>query len=101
MYLSRYVICFTSLLISLSMTTPSLAKNHPDKHKGQNHSYGKYHKKSHAKLKPQLVELWTVDQSLSTPESVVYDKQRDVLYVSNILEKACTPHEFIATYQST
>ena len=42
---------------------------------------GKY-KKHH--LEPTLVELWTVDESLIRPESVVYDSHRDVLYVSNI-----------------
>ncbi|MGH1487208.1 MAG: SMP-30/gluconolactonase/LRE family protein [Cellvibrionaceae bacterium] len=36
------------------------------------------------RLEPTLVELWTVDESLIRPESVVYDEYRDVLYVSNI-----------------
>ncbi len=36
------------------------------------------------RLQPHLVELWTLDQSLSRPESVVYDERNDVLYVSNI-----------------
>ncbi|MFT6387787.1 MAG: sugar lactone lactonase YvrE [Cellvibrionaceae bacterium] len=36
------------------------------------------------RLEPRLVELWVLDESLSRPESVVYDKARDVLYVSNI-----------------
>ncbi len=39
------------------------------------------HKK---RLQPHLAELWTLDHSLSRPESVVYDQQHDLLYVSNI-----------------
>ncbi len=32
----------------------------------------------------QLVEQWTTPQSLRVPESVLYDRDRDVLYISNI-----------------
>jgi len=45
------------------------------------HASGHY---KHRKLQPTLVELWTVDEMLSRPESVVYDAERDILYVSNI-----------------
>jgi hypothetical protein len=31
-----------------------------------------------------LVEVWRTDTVLLTPESVIYDKKRDVLYVSNL-----------------
>lgn len=31
-----------------------------------------------------LTKLWETDQSLLTPESVLYDKERNVLYVANI-----------------
>lgn len=39
------------------------------------------HKK---RLQPHLVEMWRIEESLSRPESVVYDRQREVIYVSNI-----------------
>ena len=31
-----------------------------------------------------LTEIWSLSESLSKPESVIYDQDRDVLYVSNI-----------------
>ncbi len=34
--------------------------------------------------KPELVQRWTTDTLLTTAESVIYDKERDVLYVSDI-----------------
>lgn len=34
--------------------------------------------------KPKLTLKWSTDTLLTTSESVIYDKQRDVLYVSNI-----------------
>ncbi len=33
---------------------------------------------------PKLTEAWVVAEGLQTPESVIYDAQRDVLYVANI-----------------
>jgi len=33
---------------------------------------------------PKLTQTWASDQVFKTPESVCYDKKRDVLYVSNI-----------------
>ncbi len=32
----------------------------------------------------EIVEVWRTDTVLMTPESVIYDKDRDVLYVSNL-----------------
>jgi hypothetical protein len=37
-----------------------------------------------ANKKFSLVEVWRTDTVLMTPESVIYDKKRDVLYVSNL-----------------
>jgi len=37
--------------------------------------------------KPQLIHQWTTDTLLTTNESVIYDKKRDILYVSNIAGK--------------
>lgn len=37
--------------------------------------------------KAQLTHLWTTDTLLTTNESVIYDKKRDILYVSNIAGK--------------
>ena len=34
--------------------------------------------------KHQLVKLWETDSTLKVPESVLYDAQNNVLYVSNI-----------------
>ena len=35
--------------------------------------------------KATLTHLWTTDTLLTTSESVIYDKKRDILYVSNIV----------------
>src|SRR5690606_21160707 len=37
--------------------------------------------------KATLTHLWTTDTLLTTSESVIYDKKRDILYVSNIVGK--------------
>src|SRR5690606_23876579 len=37
--------------------------------------------------KPQLIHQWTTDTLLTTNESVIYDKKRNILYVSNIAGK--------------
>lgn len=36
---------------------------------------------------PELVEVWTLEEGLRGPESVVYDARRNVLYVSNMAGK--------------
>ncbi len=33
---------------------------------------------------PRLIQLWASDTMLRTPESVLYDPQRDILYVANV-----------------
>jgi len=83
------VIQFVFLGVLLSVwNSPSFATyqsgyhNYGAKHYGYGHHNGKY--KKNTKLSPNLVELWTIDTDLIKPESVVYDEQRDVLYVSNI-----------------
>jgi len=35
-------------------------------------------------LAPKLTQVWTSDTTLRTPESVLYDKQRNLLYVANV-----------------
>ncbi|MFT6102789.1 MAG: hypothetical protein ACJA2B_001232 [Candidatus Endobugula sp.] len=35
-------------------------------------------------MQPTLVEAWRIEKSLLRPESVIYDVDRSVLYISNI-----------------
>ncbi|MCB0689373.1 MAG: hypothetical protein KDC53_22700 [Saprospiraceae bacterium] len=41
-------------------------------------------KKNAAPSGPKLTQLWVSDTTLRTPESVLYDPRRDLIYVSNI-----------------
>lgn len=39
---------------------------------------------SEEKTQVTLTELWSTDSTLMTPESVLYDKERDIIYVTNV-----------------
>ncbi len=45
-----------------------------------------------APARPVLEEAWSVDTGLSFPESVVYDRDRDVLYVTNMGDRSADPN---------
>lgn len=60
-----------------SSNTADQEKNDPNKGVGNQQETAK----------PELTNLWKTQQVLDVPESVLYDKERDVLYVANIQGK--------------
>ncbi|MCJ7446273.1 MAG: hypothetical protein MUO72_01130 [Bacteroidales bacterium] len=65
-------ILFTSLIIIALVSCKSGTRKSSDQ------------KKEETLKQFEIVEAWRTDTALLTPESVIYDRERDILYVSNL-----------------